>query len=76
MQQKNHNTVKMSFIDYYELSEKLKAALRDEIMKALDISQKSFYNKLKDDSWSALEREKLEQVYKTHISTLIDNLIA
>jgi hypothetical protein len=76
MQEKSKKSVKMSFIDYYELSEKLKGALRDEIMKALEISQKSFYNKMKDDTWSSLERVKLEEVYHKHIFDLVNNLVA
>lgn len=76
MQGKTKKILKMNFLDYYELTDKLKPALRDEIIKALDISQKSFYNKLKDDRWTKLEREKLEQIYSKHVSDLVKNLVA
>lgn len=74
MQEKNPKQVKMSFIDYYELIDKLKPSLRDEIIKALGIKIKTFYNKMNNDSWSQLEREKLEQVYHEHINVLVSNI--
>jgi hypothetical protein len=74
MQEKNPKQVKMSFIDYYELIDKLKPSLRDEIIKALGIKIKTFYNKMNHDSWSQLEREKLEQVYHEHINVLVSNI--
>lgn len=66
--------VKMSFLDYYQLSGQTQTALREEIMKALQISKATFFNKVKNDSWTDIEREKVQQVYQEHVSILVSNL--
>jgi len=66
--------VKMSFLDYYKLSGQIQAALREEIMKALEISKATFFNKVRKDSWSEVEREKIQQLYKKHVNILVSNL--
>jgi hypothetical protein len=66
--------VKMSFVDYYQLSGSIQKALRGEIMKALEISYATFFNKVRNDSWSDIEREKINQVYHRHINILVSNL--
>jgi hypothetical protein len=66
----------MSFEDYHELTTKLTAALRDEIITKLDISYASYYKKLKTGNWTASERDMRERIYKSHIESLISNLIA
>lgn len=66
--------VKMSFLDYYQLSGQIQAALRGEIMKALEISKATFFYKVKADSWTEIEREKIQQIYQKHVEILVLNL--
>ena len=47
----------MGFKNYYSnLSEKMKTELRDRILAESGMSYPSFYKKLKDDSYTILER--------------------
>jgi len=41
----------MSFKDYYSSLKNLHVELRDKICEKLEISEKTFYNKLNDDSF-------------------------
>lgn len=75
-QVKNDKCVKMSFRDYYELSTKLTSALREEIIRKLNISYRTYYNKLNNDSWTPAERQMLDAIYIDHINTLVENLVA
>lgn len=74
MQEKNTIGLKMSFKDYYSLVDTIKVDLRYKIMAALEISEKTFYNKLNSDNWTALEREKIDQIFTSHISDLNKHL--
>ena len=75
-QVKNDKCVKMSCRDYYELSTKLTSALREEIIRKLNISYRTYYNKLNNDSWTPAERQMLDAIYTDHINTLVENLVA
>lgn len=75
-QKKNDKSVKMSFRDYYELSTKLTSTLREEIIRKLNISYRTYYNKLNNDSWTPAERQMLDSIYTDHINTLVENLVA
>ena len=76
MQDNSFKHVKMSFEDYHELTTKLTAALRDEIMAKLNISYAAYYKKLKKGNWTTSERDHLERIYKSHIGSLVSNLVA
>lgn len=75
MQEKKPNQLKMSFEDYHELTTKLTAALRDEIMQKLGISYAAYYIKLKANTWTISERELRDKIYTSHVNTLVQNLV-
>lgn len=60
----------MSFKDYYVELGNTQSELRDTILAELEITKKTFYNKLNADSWSSLERAKVEEITKKHFSDL------
>lgn len=51
----NENQDNLSFSAYYEHLKKLHLELRDEICKKLNVSEKTFYNKLNSNSFSPAE---------------------
>jgi hypothetical protein len=54
---------KMSFTDYYKSLPDIQVEIRDRICDRLEFnSKKTFYNKLNNNSWSAIEREAVEQI--------------
>lgn len=60
----------MSFKDYYQEKKNGHSQLRDEICELLEISLKTFYNRLADDSWTRLER----QAISAHLGISVDIL--
>jgi|GEM_PF-2881955 len=66
--------VKMSFLDYYTLAGNIQSELREKVMQALDISYGTFFNKLRNDSWTQVERERLHQVYTNHVNDLLKGI--
>jgi hypothetical protein len=66
--------MKMSFLDYYQLVGNIQFLLREKVMEELEISYGTFFNKMRNDSWSAVEREKIQQIYSDHITELVKNL--
>ncbi|MDA3943677.1 MAG: hypothetical protein PF694_09085 [Bacteroidetes bacterium] len=58
----------MSFKDHYSQLDKLQSEIRTEIISELDISRKTFYNRLNNDSWNKLERIAIEKILDRHIS--------
>jgi len=60
----------MSFKDHYVQLGNSQSVLRDRIISELEITVKTFYNKLHADSWSALERAKVEEITLDHYSKL------
>lgn len=74
MQEKSNKEVKMSFKDYWESVGNLKQELRNIIIKTLEISEKTFYNKMTADSWSSLERAKIQELYQSHVQDLVSKL--
>lgn len=75
MQEISNKELKMSFKDYYEAVGNLKNELRNIIIGELEISVKTFYNKMTADSWSSLERAKIDELYKSHVNDLVSKLI-
>ncbi len=59
-----------SLKEYFETVSKIKDELRSRTMQELQISYATFYNKLRLDSWSAIEREKIQQILKEHFADL------
>lgn len=53
---------KISFQDYYKGLAELQGDLRNRICTKLEITPKTFYNKINADSWSTLEREAIEKI--------------
>ncbi len=51
----------ISFKAYYEAKKQEPLNFRDEICKLLEISLKTFYRKLQDDSWSTPEMTIISQ---------------
>lgn len=52
---------KMSIIDYYKslIQYRAKQNFRNKVMDRCDISYPSFQKKVRDDSWTKLEREAI-----------------
>ncbi|MDD4374191.1 MAG: hypothetical protein PHG67_09765 [Bacteroidales bacterium] len=60
----------MSFKDYYSKLDQIQSEIRDEIVAELDISTKTFYNRMNKDSWTKLERAAIDRIIQNHISKL------
>jgi len=75
MQEEKRNSLKMSFLAYYEYSGTLRILLRDRIIEVLEISLPTFYNKLKDDTWSTIERQKIDEVYHEHVVNTLSEIL-
>lgn len=64
----------LNFSDYYKNLSELQGELRNLICDKLEISYKTFYNKINADSWSNIEREAIAQIvekFKTDLSNLL-----
>jgi hypothetical protein len=70
MQAKKAKRLKMSFKDYYSKLDQIQSEIRDEIVAELDISTKTFYNRMNKDSWTKLERAAIDRIIQNHISKL------
>lgn len=68
MQEKNPINLKMSFKDYYLKLDKLQNEIRKKVIDSLEISEKTFYNRLNADGWTAIEREKIDQIIQEHLN--------
>jgi len=71
----NNSDQKITFTDYYKNLAELQSELRDRIIDKLEFRSKmTFYNKINNDSWTALEREAVEKIvaeFKSDISSSI-----
>jgi hypothetical protein len=56
------DNIKISFQDYYKRLSELQVDLRDRICSELEFSTKTFYNKINNDSWTALERVAIDKI--------------
>jgi len=74
MQEDTNTQVKISFAAYYSFVDTIKNDLRSKISEALEISSKTFYNKLNADSWSNIERVKIEEIFQEHLNNLNSKL--
>lgn len=63
----NEKAEKMSFKDYYF---SLKSNLREKICCKLEISEKTFYNKLRDDSFDNPQRVIIAEIIGKPIEEL------
>lgn len=70
MQVHCNKTLNMSFKDHYVKLGVLQSELRARIVSELEITEKTFYNKLHADSWSALERAKVVEITSKHFLKL------
>lgn len=61
---------KISLKAYYEILKRLHLELRDEICTALAISEKTFYNKLNNDSFTPAELHLISEILPVHINKL------
>ena len=52
----------LNFSDYYKNLSELQGELRNRICHKLEISYKTFYNKINGDSWSNIEREAIGKI--------------
>lgn len=63
MTEKNKKTDKMVFKYHYDkLSEEEKSEVRNEFLKASELSYTTFYSKLRKGNFSRLEKNKLEEI--------------
>jgi len=62
MQEKNAKVLNMSLRDYYQLLGSVQSDFKKKVLEALEISDKTFYNRLTSDSWTALERKKILEI--------------
>ena len=65
---------KLSFADYYKSLSELQGELRNRICSKLEISYKTFYNKINQDSWSGIERTAIDQIIKDFDVELSKNI--
>ncbi|WP_372934416.1 hypothetical protein [Mariniphaga sediminis] len=61
----------MSFKDHYIQLGTTQSELRIKILSELEITPKTFNIKLHADSWSAIERAKVEEITESHFNNLI-----
>lgn len=52
----------MNFADYYNSLRTKQSSLRSQVCELLEISEKTFYNRIKEENWSALEKAALENL--------------
>jgi len=62
MQEKKDKILKMSFKDYYKSLSEIQYDLKSRVINKLNISEKTFYNKMNDESWSQVEIEAIESI--------------
>lgn len=62
MQVKKEKLVKMSFKDYYKSLSELQLDLRSKVMERFGISEKTFYNKMNEESWSPAELDEIQKI--------------
>ena len=62
MQEENTKELKMSFKDYYKSLSELQGDLKNRVMERLAISDKTFYNRMNEDSWSPIEIEAIHKI--------------
>jgi len=60
----------MSLKDYYIHEKKSHVRLREAICKRLDIGRETFYNRLRDNNWSTLEKEAIAELTEKKIAEL------
>lgn len=65
---------KISFQDYYKNLSFVQGELRAKICDKLEISYKTFYNKINSDSWTTIEREAIEKIMDEFIIELSKTL--
>lgn len=64
----------LNFSDYYKNLSELQADLRNKVCDKLEISYKTFYNKINSDSWSTIEREAIAKIvdeFNTSLSNIL-----
>jgi hypothetical protein len=66
----NTNQENMSFKNYYSSLKTLHVELRDRICKALEFSEKTFYNKLNGDSFDYPEKLVISKITEKEIDEL------
>jgi len=64
------NQENMSFKDYYTSLKNQHVELRDKICEVLDITPKTFYNKLNDDTFDYPQKVVIAQIAEKSIDEL------
>ncbi len=64
----------LNFSDYYKTLSELQSDLRNKVCDKLEISSKTFYNKINADSWSTIEREAIARIVEEFNTDLINTL--
>lgn len=64
------NQENMSFRNYYNVLKNQHVELRNKICQALDISTKTFYNKLNDDSFDYPQKLVISKIIEMSIDEL------
>ena len=64
----------LNFSDYYKNLSELQGALRNKVCDKLEISYKTFYNKINADSWSFIEREAIACIVE-EFNTSLSNIL-
>jgi hypothetical protein len=60
----------LNFSDYYKNLSELQGDLRNKVCDKLEISYKTFYNKINSDAWSNIEREAIAKIVEEFNSNL------
>lgn len=71
------NSKNLSFRDYYHsLPDKSpRVEIRDEICKALDIIESTLYGKIKRNSFTKLEMERISEITGQRVESLFPDLV-
>jgi hypothetical protein len=69
-QVKNAKYLKMSLKDYYKLLGNVQSDFKDKVLEALEISEKTFYNRLNADKWTNIERDKIAQITNDTLTSI------
>ena len=64
----------LNFSDYYKTLSELQGELRNKVCDKLEISLKTFYNKINADSWNTIEREAIAKIVE-EFNTNLPNIL-
>lgn len=64
----------MSLEDYYNQAKQSHTVLREKICRRLSISRETFYGRLRNGSWTTLEKEAIADLLEMDVQTLFPEI--